>query len=234
MGIKKEVIIGDCRLLLGDCLDVMPLLAPVDALVTDPPYLIDAKGGGIGAKREYLSSISGHIDCGFDSAILSGSDNWLVFCNKKQLVELIQKAESQGLRWQLLTWNKTNPTPLSNGNYLPDTEYMIHAFKRHNYVSKTRFIVGAIEKNDIPHPTLKPLYVMRKVVLSVSNPGDRLLDPFMGSGSTGVACVKMGRKFIGIELDEGYFNIACKRIEDAYKQPDLFVSKTKPEQTILL
>lgn len=220
---KRKEVIGDCELYLGDCREVIPLLAPVDALITDPPYLIDAKGGGIAAKREYLGSISGHIDSGFDSAILSNFFNWLVFCNKKQIVELIQKAESQGLRWRLLTWNKTNPTPLSNGNYLPDTEYMIHAFRRHDYISKTGFIVGPVEKNDIPHPAVKPQYVMQKVISSASNIDERILDPFMGSGSTGIACLKMGRKFAGIEIEEKYFDIACKRIEQAYKQLDMFI-----------
>ncbi len=82
------------------------------------------------------------------------------------------------------------------------------------------------------HPTEKPLPLMQWCVGMVD--GETILDPFMGSGTTGVACVKLGRKFIGIEIDEGYFNIACKRIRDAYNQPDMFVeaAKTAPPKQL--
>ena len=76
------------------------------------------------------------------------------------------------------------------------------------------------------HPTQKPIEVM-KWCLSFLPKAEIILDPFMGSGTTGVACVKLGRKFIGIELEERYFNIACKRIEQAYRQPDMFVEPPK-------
>ena len=79
------------------------------------------------------------------------------------------------------------------------------------------------------HPSPKPVVVMDWLVREVSREGDTILDPFMGSGTTGVACVKLGRKFIGIEIDEGYFDIACSRIEKAYAQPDFFVSAPAPQ-----
>ena len=215
--------IGAATLYLADCRDVLPTLGPVDAVVTDPPYDIVATGGGIGAKRAYLAGISGHIDQGFDVSLLSQFGNWMAFCALKQVFGLTKQAEAQGLRWQLLTWNKTNPTPLSNGNYLPDAEYMVHAFKRHDWRGKSRFVVGPVEQNDIAHPTVKPQYVMRRCILSASSAGDTVCDPFSGSGSTGVAAVQMGRKFIGIERDPGYFDIACRRIEQAQRQSDLFI-----------
>ena len=77
------------------------------------------------------------------------------------------------------------------------------------------------------HPTQKPIEIMKWSIEYLPY-CETILDPFMGSGTTGVACVKLGRKFIGIELDEGYFDIACKRIEEAYKQPDLFIEQSKP------
>lgn len=219
---RKEVI-GNATLYLGDCREILPTLDErVDAVITDPPYEIAAQGGGIGAKRQYLADITGHIDSGFDVQMLSAFKNWFVFCGKPQLIKLAQQAESQSLRWQLLTWNKTNPTPLSNGNYLPDTEYMVHAFKTHNYASKTRFIVGVVERSGFDHPTVKPQYVMQKAVDSASHFGDTVLDPFMGTASTGVAAIRMGRKFIGIEREPKYFEIACSRIEDAQRQESLF------------
>jgi site-specific DNA-methyltransferase (adenine-specific)/modification methylase len=84
------------------------------------------------------------------------------------------------------------------------------------------------------HPTQKPIAVM-EWCLSFLPDCQTILDPFMGSGTTGVACAKLGRKFIGIEIEPRYFDIACKRIEDAYKQPDLFIEPPKkPEQLGIL
>jgi len=218
----EKVVIGNAELWHGDCLEVLPLLPKADALVTDPPYEIAAAGGGIGAKRKYLADIDGHIDEGFDIAMLSAFDNWMVFCGKPQLMNLMMQADKQGLRWQLRTWNKTNPTPLTNGNYLPDTEYIVHAFKTHVWQGKKRWIVGNVEKSGYDHPTVKPQYVMADALQCASNRGDLVLDCFMGTGSTGVACMDMGRRFIGIERERKYFDIACERIARAQAQERLF------------
>ena len=218
----EKVTIGNCELWHGDCREVLPLLPKVDALITDPPYEISASGGGIGGKRQYLTDIRGHIDAGFDIEMLSAFENWLVFCGKPQLMALMQQAMDQGLRWQLRTWNKTNPTPLTNANYLPDTEYMIHAFKTHVWQGKKRWIVGNVEKSGFDHPTVKPQYVMTDALQCATNNGQSVLDCFMGTGSTGVACVNLGRKFFGVERERKYFDIACERIDRALAQPRLF------------
>lgn len=225
---RIETLAEGVTLYLGDCREILPTLGKVDAVVTDPPYEIAAVGGGIGAKRKYLSDITDHIDAGFEVDMLAPFENWLVFCGKPQLVKLIAQADASSLRWQLVTWNKTNPTPLTNGNYLPDTEYMVHAFLTHRWESKSRFVVGQVEKSVWDHPTVKPLYVMIKAVLSASAFGDTILDPFCGTGSTGVAAVRKGRKFIGIEIEPKYFDIACRRISEALRQPDMFIEKPKP------
>lgn len=217
-----KVEIGNATLYLGDCMDILPTLDKVDAVITDPPYVMSAKGGGIGAKRQYLADIHDHIDAGFDVLMLQTFKNWFCFCGKPQLLDLIGQAEKQGLRWQLLTWNKTNPTPLSNNNYLPDTEYMVHAFESHHYEGKSRFVVGQVERSGFDHPTVKPQYVMQKAIKSASHQGDFVLDCFMGTGSTGVAAIQLGRKFIGIEREPKYFDIACKRIEQVVAQGQLF------------
>ena len=227
-GIVREVTIGECRLILGDCRDVLPDLPMVDALITDPPYDISAIGGGIGGKRQYLTDIRGHIDAGFDIAMLAAFENWFVFCGKPQLMALMQQAMDQGLRWQLRTWNKTNPTPLTNGNYLPDTEYMIHAFKTHVWQGKKRWIVGNVEKSGLDHPTVKPQYVMNDALQCATNHGQSVLDCFMGTGSTGVSCVNLGRKFFGVEREPKYFDIACQRIENAYRQAPMFPAAKQP------
>ena len=234
MTYTQKVTIGDATLYQGDCMDILPTLGKVDAVITDPPYLISAGGGGDLGHRQYLTDIRGHIDAGFDVFMFGAFKNWLCFCGKPQLLGLIGQAEKQGLRWQLLTWNKTNPTPLSNNNYLPDTEYMVHAFEAHHYESKTRFIVGQVERSGFDHPTVKPQYVMQKAIKSASHHGDTVLDCFMGTGSTGVAAIQLGRKFIGIELEPKYFDIAVQRIEQAHAQGQLFAPvQTKPEQLVI-
>ena len=94
---------------------------------------------------------------------------------------------------------------------------------------------GNIGKN--PHPTMKPVSLMSELVADFTNHGETILDPFMGSGTTLVACAKLGRKGIGIELDPDYFEIACKRVRDAYAQPDLLIHyapPAKPTQEVLL
>lgn len=216
---------GAATLYLGDCADILPQITAenqIDALIADPPYVLQVGGCGIGWQRQYLADIKGHLDGGFNMAMLAGFDNWLVFCAKAQLVDLIYQARAQNLNWMILTWNKRNPTPLVNNTYLPDTEYMVHAYQKHIWESKTRFIVGNVEKNSFAHPTVKPLYVMNKALLSASAKGDLVLDPFMGTGSTGIAALNHGRRFIGIEKEPKYFDIACQRIENALAQGRLF------------
>jgi len=125
--------IGNATLYLGDCMEVVPTLDKVDAVITDPPYVISTSGGSSYAKKrvKHLKVINNHIDKGFDVSLLNSFKNWFVFCGKHQIVELIQFAESQNLRWQLLTWNKTNPIAILTCNtYLNDAEYMIHAFEK--------------------------------------------------------------------------------------------------------
>lgn len=234
-----EVTIGDCRLILGDCRNVLPtlILQNMDAVcITDPPYIIQGQGGGIGAKRAYTKSITDScLEEGFDESCLDYFDTWFIFCGKQQLSKMIAKAEEKN-RWMLLTWNKANPTPLSNGNYLPDTEYMIHNFVKHDYIQKKRFIHGNVEKNSFDHPTVKPQYVMQFAIESASHRNDLIIDPFMGTASTGIAAINMGRKFIGVEKERKYFDIAVERIKQAYAQPRLFADEParKPEQQTML
>ena len=199
----------------GDCREILPTLGPVDLVLTDPPYEMTATGGGIGAKREYLSDIDGFTDGGFDPELLSGFDNWACFCAKAQLPELLIMA-AKWPRWMLVTWNKPNPTPLSNGNYLPDTEYIVHAFQSGrcfgSYRDKSRYILHPASQDNL-HPNEKPIKVIRKFVSVGTEEGDVVLDPFMGSGTTLVAAKLEGRQAIGIEIEERYCEIAAKRLE---------------------
>ena len=222
---KRKEVIGDQTLYLGDCMEIMPHLGKFDAVVTDPPYKLLPTGKGMAAKRKYLNDIENHLDGGFDISLLDSFKRYAVFCAKAQLIDILNYTEKRGLSWTLLTWNKPNPTPLTNNNYLPDTEYIIHAHDNGGiygeYKDKARYIVYPVEKNNFNHPTVKPLTIMRKILSTTSEKNQNILDPFMGSGTTLVACADMGRKGTGIELDEDYFNIACKRVEDFYRQGKL-------------
>lgn len=205
---------GVVTLYHGDAYKLLPLVEKPDLLLTDPPYELTATGGGMGAKRKYLSDIAGKIDEGFEIGILDAFPNWCVFCGKQQLIELLAAAKDR--RWALVTWNKPNPTPLTNANYLPDTEYIVHAFQSGRlfgeYRDKARFIVHPVEKNDFGHPTVKPMAVMSKMINLGSQPGETILDPFAGSGTTLVAAKLLGRRAIGIEREKKYCEIAIQRL----------------------
>lgn len=243
MGIVKEERIGDCRLILGDCLEVMPLLGKVDAVCADPPYELSSSGPG----ASHFGMSLAKFDGANYKAIVNGLDytklfdglgavqqpmNGFVFCSNKQVSKLMAECEGRGLSTTLLVWHKTNAAPFANGVWRGDIEYIVH------YRGKgATFNGGATDKTkvlphpivvDAAHPTVKPQPIIQRLIRNCSDIGDTILDPFLGSGSSLVACAKMGRKGIGIEVDEDYFNIACKRVEEAYRQPDLFVEPPKP------
>ena len=199
----------------GDCREILPHLGRFDLLLTDPPYIVDTQGGGIGAKRQYLKDIkSADIDRGFDSSFLDKVPNWFCFCGKQQIPQILPHAMSSN--WMLITWCKQNPTPLVNSNYLPDTEYVFHKWSKGrlfgDYHSKSRFYVSNVGKSEINHPTVKPLPLIRKLVLLGSQEGEIILDPFSGSGTTLLAAKLEGRKAVGIEISKEYCDIAVERL----------------------
>ena len=224
--IKKEVTIGDCRLILGDCLKVMPLLGKFDAVVTDPPYGINENSKKV-ASRGRLAQPKDY-----------GTFNWDVAPASLDHIKQIKSASSdqiifggnyfEGLGptscW--LVWDKQN-----TGDFA-DCELAWTSLQKAVRRIYWRWN-GMIRKgSDVrQHPTQKPVGVMEWCLTHIPD-AETILDPFMGSGTTGVACVKLGRKFTGIELDPDYFEIACERIRKAYDQPDMFVPQPseKPVQ----
>lgn len=120
----------------------------------------------------------------------------------------------------LLTWHKTNPMPTCNGTYLSDTEYLVFAREKGvglygTYETKNKYWITPANVDDKQmwkHPTIKPLNIIENLVINSSKENDVVLDCFMGSGTTGVACKELNRDFIGIELNPEYFEIAKKRI----------------------
>lgn len=227
--IIREVTIGDCRLIQGDCLEVMPLLGKFDSVVTDPPYGI-GEGGDKNRSREKLARAGDYK-----------SDKWDKETNQPAVDIAISIANNSivfgGNYYKLppttcwLVWDKKNGT-----NDFADCELawtnLNKAVRRIEWLWN-----GMIRKgSDVrQHPTQKPVGVMEWCLSHVPD-SETTLDPFMGSGTTGVACVKTGRKFTGIELDPDYFDIACERIRKAYNEPDMFVEaeKQQPKQEALL
>lgn len=197
----------------GSHADIVPHLEPVELVIADPPYELTATGGGIGAKRDYLKSITGFTDGGFDEAMLDAFPNWFCFCSKAQLLRLLQKASVR--RWMLVTWNKPNPTPLCNGNYLPDTEYIVHSFEPNRlfgeFRDKARFIEYPAQQS-LLHPNQKPIAVLCKLIRLGTKEGETILDPFAGSCSTGVAAKDLNRKCICIEIEEEHCETGAKRL----------------------
>jgi len=232
---RKEII-GDCTLYLGDCLEVMPTLGRVDAVVTDPPYGIGEaqnKRGG----THYGSALAPSKDYGASS----WDDNP---ASEQQICSIRSVSDWQiifgGNYFELpptkcwLVWDK-----LTGSNGYADFEMawtnLDKACRKVVWQWKGYLQHDMSNKEERLHPTQKPTPVMKWCIEQLPHGTETILDPFMGSGTTGVACVKLGRKFIGIELDEKYFDIACRRIEEAYKQPDLFIEPTiKPIQEKLI
>lgn len=149
--------------------------------------------------------------------------NIYIWCSQKQLVPLIKYfTEEKKCNWNLLTWHKTNPIPACGNKYLSDTEYCL--FFREKGVKvygefKTKFTyyvtpLNTKDKKIYKHPTIKPLDIIENLIINSSLENDIVLDCFMGSGTTGVACKNLNRNFIGIELDKNYFEIANVRINN--------------------
>ncbi len=234
MTFREEHLSDSVRLILGDCREVLPTLGSVHAVVTDPPYGIDFKwkgadrhnrtsglawGAGRKSAEPQWSDIVGDdkpFDAmpwlAFDEVILWGGNNYVGLPPARC--------------W--LIWDKRrDTTPDHHGDCELAWTNLDSVIRCHRQT--WRGIVREGEENvvngDKYHPTQKPLELMKFCVRMTTG---AILDPFMGSGTTGVAAVKLGRRFIGIEIEEKYFDIACRRISEALKQPDLFIEKPKP------
>lgn len=221
--IRREVQIGDCRLLLGDALEILPTLGPVDAVVTDPPYgILNLDGeGSTTAVRKYKRSNHGR----FAGRAVVMPAKWDT-APTDEAFGLIRSAAPHQIIWGgnyfnlppcrgFLVWDKEQPWP----NFA-QAEIAWTTLQRPAALFRISSSRGAPNKQ---HPTQKPVALMQWC-LGFLPDAKVILDPYLGSGTTAVACAKMGRSFVGIEIDEGYFDIACKRIRDAYAQPDFFTA----------
>ena len=233
---KRKEVIGDCTLYLGDCMEVMPTLGKVDAILTDPPY-------GIGAALDKRANTKHGKAAAFSKSY--GASDWDNLPCSDDLINLMLQISEHQIIWggNYFTLPKTSCwfvwDKVTGNNGYADFEMawtnLPKACRQIVWQWKGMLQQDMKNKEERVHPTQKPIEVMRWCITHLPKQVVTICDPFMGSGTTGVACAKMGRKFIGIELDEDYFNIACKRIEEAYKSPDLFIEAAKKlEQSNLI
>lgn len=199
----EPVRIGDATLYLGDCLEVLPTLTGVDAVVTDPPYGIGIAANPVRQKHERAAwdDAPASRDA-LDLILRTGRDQIIWGGNYFGL------PASQGF----LIWDKRQPEDFT----LAMCEYAW--ISRQQPAKLWRQSVLGYEKH---HPTQKPVPLMEWCIGWLPD-AETILDPFMGSGTTGVACARLGRRFIGVEIEPRYFDIACRRIEEAYRQGDMF------------
>ena len=245
--IKREEIIGDCRLLLGDCLEIMPTLGKVDAVVTDPPY-VGLKGNfehfktnNLATCRVTTKGVGDEWGANFawlPEAKRLASRAIISFCGYADVALLKNAADLDG--W-LVTWafNNSAPSVRNTPWFRNEFAWVLKTGKATwrkiptviHHPKLNAGCAGSPErllKDDgtAAHPTQKPIAVVAGLICPEF---DSILDPFMGTGTTGVAAVRLGRSFIGIERDPDYFDIACERIRKAYAQPDFFVEAPKQE-----
>jgi DNA modification methylase len=216
---RKEILAEGVECWLGDCREVLPTLPAVDLLVTDPPYGIDF------ATNRGFSSWDGEKIAGdacttvreevlrlakFNGAIVFGS--WRVAKPERTRAVLIwDKGEGVGMGDLSLPWKPNHEEIYIIGN----------GFSGHRGSGVLRHVMVSWESKGREHPTQKPLSLMLDLLEKAD--GAAVLDPFMGSGTTGVACVQRGLSFVGVEREPKYFDIACRRISEALKAPSLFV-----------
>lgn len=224
----NPVIIGNATLYNADCRDVLPVLTGVDAVITDPPYgdktHKGARTGAIGGDILLtFSSITEQLFIDICRQLVELTKRWIVMTCEWQHAAKIEESGLPLIR--LGVWIKQNGAPQFTGDR-PGTGWeavaILHREGKKRWNGGGRHAVWNVPKVDGEHPTTKPQSLLQKWVKDFTDKDECILDPFMGSGSTGVAAVQMDRKFIGIEIDNKYFDIACKRIEDAQRQQRMF------------
>jgi len=239
--------IGDCTIYLGDCREILPLLPKVDAVVTDPPYGVGFKyASHVDCEDNYPSFIWPAIEAA-ERLVADGGPifvwqgqkwmprfhelfprPWRIMIAAKNFVQMRPTAMQYAYDPVVCWWKDgAEPWRADRKTGFVNRDYVISDCA--SAISDTKSLAKQ-------HPCPRQVDVCEHVIGNWAIDGGTVLDPFMGSGTTGVACVRLGRKFIGIEIDSGYFEIACKRIRDAYAQPDMFIEPPaqKAEQLSLL
>lgn len=211
----EKAVIGNATLYLGDCMDILPTLEQVDAVITDPPY-------GIGIAANPVRQAHAKLD-------------WDASAPTNDLIDLCVKSGKIAVLWGgnyfdlppsqcFFVWDKIQPQ---------DFSLAMCEMAWTNKKGPAKMFRQSVLSYRKEHPTQKPVDLMKWCIDMVGSP-NTIIDPFMGSGTTGVAAMEMGKHFIGIERERQYFDIACDRIEKAQMQTDMFIQPTaKPEQATM-
>lgn len=218
-----------------DCINVLKNIKDktIDLICTDIPYELHKHGGTNSELAKRSARMRDSIDfmaygIDYDSVFsefirVCKIPNMIIFCSNLQVGKIISFFSEKGLKTDVLVWEKSNPAPLCNNNYLSDLEYIIYVYDKgrpfnndapFEFKKKCK-IYPIVVSNDKVHPTQKPLKLIEELVTLHSFENQLVLDPFMGSGTCGIVCASKDRNFIGVELDENYYNIAKKRIEES-------------------
>jgi site-specific DNA-methyltransferase (adenine-specific) len=228
---NAPVTIGDATLYLGDALQILPTLGKVDAVITDPPY-------GVGFLGKVTKHTTNRPDLLYDDTpenfenivipaielAISNATCAAVFTGTRRLQEYPKAKDIGGI----ICPNGGGRSSWGFGCFHPIAFYGPSPYIAKGMGARPTATVmyhpgmHVTGENDNAHPCPKPIAFMNWALGVASFPGETILDPFMGSGTTGVACANLGRKFIGIEIEPKYFDIACERIENAYRQERLF------------
>ena len=226
MNYVQKVTIGSAVLYQGDCMDILPTLGKVDAVITDPPYGINKDGqvrttGGNGGRKayEFLGWDGERPNSEIFDLILNIAPLHCIW-GGNYFADLLPPT----MRW--LVWDKGQRINQSDGELAWTSQQKALRICTLNRVE--------LMTDGAQHPTQKPVRLITWCINQLGNP-ETILDPFMGSGTTGVAAIQLGRKFIGIEREPKYFDIACKRIEQANAQGQLFtpVQPTQKQEALL-
>lgn len=243
----REEIIGDCRLLLGDALEILPTLDGVDQIIGDPPYE-DELHGAIGRIRrsdgremiQDLTFAGVNADrASIAAACVRASAGWVILFTLAEGVRAWRDdIQAAGGKWDTTCfWVKPDASPRFNGQGPARgaecfvTAWAGKGYRRWNGGGKRGIYTHCVNAGrQGEHPTEKPVPLMRELVADFTRPGETVCDPFLGSGTTGVACIQLGRRFIGIERNPKWFDLACRRIDEAARSPDLFIEHAKREK----
>jgi hypothetical protein len=230
--VRKEELAEGVVVYQGDCVKLLPGLGTFGAVITDPPYGIGAANGaaagGTDASGRYVRRPRQYEGTWDDTRASPEAIAQILAAAKVHVIwggNFFTDLLPVGGRW--LVWDKLNSMPSFSDGELAWTSVDGVSVKKFTQCSSGL----AANKDGRVHPTQKPLNLMLWCVGFVPE-GASILDPYLGSGTTGVAAVKLGRKFTGIEIDPGYFDIACRRIETALREPDMFIEAPKPAQQL--
>lgn len=229
--------IGRATLYNANFADVICEFAPVDLLMTDPPYKLTSGGKNIGGMSG--GWMTDYDNGGSPVTMTHDWQEWLpliasvmavdseayIMANDKNLRLALNACVDAGLSiHNVLAWDKRCAT--ANRWYMKNLEFVVYAWKgraRRINDAGAKQLISLPQVDQSAHPTEKPVSLMAHYIANSTQPGQRVLDPFMGSGTTGVAAAQLGRVFVGAEIDARWFDVACERISRAHDQGDFFV-----------